>query len=148
MTTIKIEPAFNTSPVKRFPKKAIAEPNPSIRGTVPMLKQNMENAPASRLPDASAMICTDCNGPHGISPLHKPIIKGVFLLFPTLLYKRGIRIRNFRSHGKIPSILIPITIITVPAASFRIPWISDEVCRSVPNPASPPTAPRIPPTTV
>ena len=129
-----------------------AEPNPSISGTVPRLKQNIDKAPAIKFPDASATTCMDCSGPHGIKPLQSPMKNGVLGFLPdfcfVFLLKFGICIVSFLSPGKIPSIFMPITTMIIPANNLSIPWKNVDVCKLLPIPANAPTPPITPPITV
>ena len=69
-------PVSITFAERRFPSIATKEPSPSISGTVPRLNASMDNAPANGFADASATICMDWSGPHGIMPFNRPITNG------------------------------------------------------------------------
>ncbi|MNT79152.1 hypothetical protein D3C72_2184580 [compost metagenome] len=97
--------------------KVLTAPKPNINGTVPMLKKNIESAPAYKLPVPKAYNCMVCNGPHGIKPFIRPTKKGPFclvLVYNLFATNLGILIPNLLSPGKMLSILIPIIKINVP----------------------------------
>lgn len=151
-TVTRTAPTFITACVNRWPSTVTTEPSPSMRGTVPKLNKSMERVPVKGLEEASAKICMDCSGPQGINPLSRPTANGrtVAAFFcPILLAMNfGICIFSRRSHGNIPNILIPMTIINVPAISFRIPCRS--IGTSIPElpPMSHPISPSRKPTSV
>ena len=151
-TTTSTAPTRITLFANFLPKAETSEPSPSISGTVPRLNSSIERAPANGLPEASATICMDCRGPHGMNPLSSPTIRGLLFLAFSMLTLRAINPGtlgcNLRSHGNRPSIFMPMTTMNTPAISFKIPCASTGTPAPEPPPNSRPIAPRIKPTAV
>jgi hypothetical protein len=122
--------------------RELTRPKPSMSGTVPRLKRNMDSAPANRLPVPSAYTCMVCRGPQGMRPLSRPTTNGplpeaaVDSLRPA---KPGRRTFRRESQGKIPSIRTPRKSMKAPASTGITPL------RAVERLNREPTAPTMPP---
>ena len=97
-------------------------PTPSIIGTVPTAKKNMDSAPTSTFPVASATIHMACKGPHGIRLFTIPTKNGARFPFANKRYiPLGNGIRSLRSAGNKPIRFPALTIMQIPTTALNTP---------------------------